>query len=483
MIGDLSNKRWDEDYFLSQRPEVLNMWRTGKEVNLDEAVDYHKAMPYMKNAGRILAKAKEEGRTCVAFRGGVATEEGQIELLKFLQYQGADLLPATCDSYTRNLRFDDVEKGLKESYKQGRSMLNGFPAVNLGVKGCRRVVEAVDLPITCKHGSVDGRILAEVAFAGGMTDYNGGGICFNVVYSKNIPLSVSLEKWQYVDRLVGYYADRGVIINREGSGALTGTLVPPCISISIGIIEALLAAEQGVVAMDISYGQGGNLIQDIAAIRSLNELGDEWTQKMGYKKMSLTSKFDQWMGAFPYDENTAYGVIVLGAATASLGGAQQTIVKSPQEAMGVPTKEANAGGIKATKQAINMMACQKMAEDNKELKLEKTMIRKEVNAIINKVYELGDGDLAVGVANSFEAGVLDVPFAPSISNKGLAMPIRDDKGALRFLNHGCLPFDSEILDFHKEKISKREKLANKKADINMVIEDIYAIGKGYLVKY
>src|SRR5665647_524686 len=260
MIGDLSNKRWDEDYFLSQRPEVLNMWHTGKEVNLDEAVDYHKAMPYMKNAGRILAKAKEEGRTCVAFRGGVATEEGQIELLKFLQYQGADLLPATCDSYTRNLRFDDVEKGLKESYKQGRSMLNGFPAVNLGVKGCRRVVEAVDLPITCKHGSVDGRILAEVAFAGGMTDYNGGGICFNVVYSKNIPLSVSLEKWQYVDRLVGYYADRGVIINREGSGALTGTLVPPCISISIGIIEALLAAEQGVVAMDISYGQGGNLI-------------------------------------------------------------------------------------------------------------------------------------------------------------------------------------------------------------------------------
>lgn len=482
-MEDLRNKRWDEEFFLAQRPDVLKMWHTGSEVDLNDAVAYHKSMPYMKNTARILAKAKKEGRTCVAFRGGVATEEGQIELLQFLQSQGADLLPATCDSYTRNLRFQDVENGIRETYKQGRNMLNGFPAVNIGVKGCRRVAEAVDLPITCKHGSVDGRILAEVCFAGGMTDYNGGGICFNIVYSKNIPLEISLKNWQYIDRLIGYYADRGVIINREESGALTGTLVPPAISLSVGIIEALLAAEQGVVAMDISYSQGGNLLQDIAAIQLLNELGDEWMLKMGYPQMSLTSKMDQWMGAFPYDECTAYGVIVLGAATAALGGAQQTIVKSPQEAMGVPTKEANAGGIRATKQAINMMTCQKFSCDSPELQLEKTIIRKEVNSIIKRVYELGDGDLAVGVVNAFEAGVLDVPFSPSNKNKGLVMPIRDGKGALRFLNSGNLPFDQEVLDYHREKIADREKLAGKEAGYRMVIEDLSAISKGYLVNF
>lgn len=482
-MEELKNKRWDEDYFLAQRPEVLDMWHTGKEVDLEEAVSYHKSMPYMKNTGRILAKAKEEGHTCVAFRGGVATMEGQIELLQFLQEQGADILPATCDSYTRNLRFKDVEKGIEETYKQGRNMLNGFPGVNIGVAGCRKVVDAVDLPITCKHGSVDGRILAEVCFAGGMTDYNGGGICFNVVYSKNVPLATSLKNWQYVDRLIGYYADRGVVINREESGALTGTLVPPSISISVGIIEALLAAEQGVIAMDISYGQSGNLIQDVAAIQLLNELGDEWMLKMGYPKMSLTSKFDQWMGAFPYDETAAYGVIVLGAATAALGGAQQTIVKSPQEAMGVPTKEANAGGIRATRQAIDMMNCQKFMPSSPELQEEKRMIRKEVNAIINRVYELGEGDLAIGVINAFEAGVLDVPFAPSVINKGLAMPVRDAKGALRFLKAGNLPFDKEILDFHRDKIAEREKLAGRKVDYNMVVEDVYAISRGRLVNF
>jgi methylaspartate mutase epsilon subunit len=42
-----------------------------------------------------------------------------------------------------------VEKGIEQSYKEGRSVLNGFPAVNIGVKGVRKVVDAVDLPITC----------------------------------------------------------------------------------------------------------------------------------------------------------------------------------------------------------------------------------------------------------------------------------------------------------------------------------------------
>lgn len=478
----VKNQRWDEDYFLAQRPEVLSMWYTGGEVDLDEAVSYHKSMPPMKNTARILAKAKQEGRTCVAFRGGVATETGQIELLQFLQEQGADILPATCDSYTRNLRFQDVQDGIEESVRQGRSLLNGYPGVNLGVAGNRRVVESVHLPITCKHGSVDGRILAEVCFAGGMTDFNGGGICFNVVYSKNVPLDVSLKNWQYVDRLIGYYAQRGVVINREESGALTGTLLPPSISIAVGIIEALLAAEQGVEGMDISYGQGGNLIQDIAAIRSLNILGDEWMKKMGYERMSLTSKFDQWMGAFPYDECAAYGVLVLGAATAALGGAQQTIVKSPQEAAGVPTKEANGGGIRATKQAIEMMSCQKFSEELPGIKEEMAMIDREVNAIINEVYNMGDGDLAVGVVKAFDAGVLDVPFAPSVMNKGLVMPVRDNCGALRYLNFGNLPFDEEIKDYHRKKIGARTERTGQKADYNMVIEDVYAISKGYLVR-
>ena len=477
---ELKHKRWDEDFFLKQRGDVLAQWTTGAEVDLDEAVAYHLAMPRMKNTGRLLAKAKEEGRTLVAFRGGVATTEGMIELLQFLQDKGADILPATVDSYTRNLRFRETQKGIEESYKQGRSLLNGFPAVNLGVTGCRKVVEAVDLPITCKHGSVDGRILAEVAFAGGLTDYNGGGICFNVVYSKDVPLEVSLFNWQYVDRLIGYYADRGVVLHREESGALTGTLVPPSISLSVGIIEALLAAEQGVPNMCISYGQSGNVLQDVAAIRLLNKIGQMYLDRFNYK-MTLTAKFDQWMGAFPHDEQKAYGVIVLGAITAALGGAQQTIVKSPQEAMGVPTKEANAGGIKATKQAIGLVSKQSYPLDSRMLQEEMDMITQETCAIIDRVIEIGDGDVAVGTVRAFRDGIIDVPFAPSVRNAGRVMPVRDAFGALRYLNTGNLPFDDTIREYHRAKIAEREQRENRKIGYNTVIDDIYAVSRGKLV--
>lgn len=203
---------------------------------------------------------------------------------------------------------------------------------------------------------------------------------------------------------------------------------------------------------------------------------------MGYNDMVLTSKFDQWMGAFPYDETSAYGVLVLGAATAALGGAQQTIVKSPQEAMGVPTKEANAGGIRATKQAIGMMTNQKLGIEVPGIEEEMDLITQEVNAIINTVYDMGEGDLAIGVVRAFESGVLDVPFAPSVRNIGLAMPVRDDRGALRFLDFGNLPIPEKIKKIHRKKLDARAKKYGKPVDFNRVIEDIYGISKGYLVQ-
>ena len=41
----LSNKKWDLDYFMSQREEVLKAWPTGSEVDLDEAIAYQAQIP------------------------------------------------------------------------------------------------------------------------------------------------------------------------------------------------------------------------------------------------------------------------------------------------------------------------------------------------------------------------------------------------------------------------------------------------------
>ena len=55
---DIQNKKIPEDVFRQMRQEVLTQWPTGKDVDLQEAVDYHKAMPKSRDFGAKLLEAK-----------------------------------------------------------------------------------------------------------------------------------------------------------------------------------------------------------------------------------------------------------------------------------------------------------------------------------------------------------------------------------------------------------------------------------------
>lgn len=478
---ELRNKRWSDEEFFEVRKEVLNQWPTGKEVNLEEAIEYNKKIPDHKNFAKKLIKAKEEGITLAQPRAGVALIDKHIELLNFLETEGgADLLPSTIDSYTRQNRYDECEIGIKESISEGRSLLNGFPGVNHGVKGCRQVFEAINNPLESRHGTPDGRLLAEITHASGWTSNEGGGISYNIPYAKNATLGKTILDWQYCDRLVGFYEEQGVSINREPFGPLTGTLVPPSTSNAIAIIESLLAAEQGVKNITVGYGQCGNLIQDVAAIRALEEQCDEYLKANGYKDIYLTTVLHQWMGGFPADEAKAFGVISTGAATAALAGATKVIVKTTHEAIGIPTKEANAQGIKATKMTLNLLKGQRLPM-SQELKTEIEVIKAETKCMIDKIYEIGKGDLATGSVKGFAMGIIDVPFAPSKFNAGKMMPARDNNGAIRYLKFGNIPFTQDIINFNMKKLQERATFENRDVSFQMTIDDIFAVGKGVLI--
>ena len=477
---DIQNKRIPDDEFNKLRKEVLTQWPTGKDVDLDEAVAYHKAMPESRNFSKKLLEAKRTKHTLVQPRAGVPVVEEHIKLMQYLEEFGeADLLPSTIDSYTRQNRYEEAENGISESLRLERAMLNGFPAVNHGVAKCRQVIESVNVPMQVRHGTPDARLLTEITYAGGFTSYEGGGISYNLPYCKNIPIERTIRDWQYVDRLTGLYEEMGVSINREPYGPLTGTLVPPCVSHAVAIVEACLAAEQGVKNITVGYGQCGNLVQDIAAIQTLQDLTDEYLAKYGYSDVEVTTVLHQWMGGFPADEAKAFGVISSGSFIAALAKATKVIVKTPHEAVGIPTMEANAEGLRCTKQVVNMLSDQTFQSN--ELDQEKEIIRHETRTIVDKCFELGNGDLAVGVCRGVEAGVLDVPFAPCRVNAGKMLPCRDNNGAVRILNIGNLPFSQDLIDFHKSKIEERALAENRKASFQMVIDDVYAIGKGRLV--
>jgi len=477
---DLQNKKIGEAEFMASRSEVLAQWPTGARVDLDEAVEFHKSLPQEKVFSRKLCKAKEKGDTLIQPRAGVALVREHIELLTYLQDKGeADLLPTTIDSYTRQNRYKEAEDGIEESVRQCKSMLNGFPAVNHGVDSCRSIIQSLNIPVQVRHGTPDARLLTEISYAGGFTSYEGGGISYNIPYAKNVTLETTIKDWQYADRLTGLYEEMGVSINREPFGPLTGTLVPPCISHAVAIIESLLAAEQGVKNITVGYGQCGNLVQDVSAIRTLEELTESYLQEYGYKDVIVTTVLHQWMGGFPQDEAKALGVISWGSAAGALAKATKIIVKTPHEAMGIPTMEANAQGLRCTKQLISMLADQTL--ENPQVDEEKRIISAETRCIMDKCFELGEGDIAQGAVRAFQAGVIDIPFAPSKYNAGKMLPARDNNGAVRIFAPGAIPFSKELLDFHAGKIDERAKIERRNASFQMVIDDVYAIGKGRLV--
>ena len=98
-MNELKNKRIPDDEFYAIREEVLKQWPTGSEVDLDEAVEFHKSLPEHKVFSKKLVDAKQKGVTLIQPRAGVALIDAPIELLTYLQDKGeADLLPTTIDS-------------------------------------------------------------------------------------------------------------------------------------------------------------------------------------------------------------------------------------------------------------------------------------------------------------------------------------------------------------------------------------------------
>jgi methylaspartate mutase epsilon subunit len=218
----------------------------------------------------------------------------------------------------------------------------------------------------------------------------------------------------------------------------------------------------------------------MAAIRSLKELGHDYFREAGFDDYELTTVFHQWMGGFPESEPQAFSVISWGGAVATLAGATKVIVKTPHEAMGIPTKEANLAGLKCTRQIVNMLSAQPMPQSGR-LDEEVEVIREEVKTVMDRVRDLGEGDLAAGAARAFEAGVIDIPFAPAVCNNGKLLPVRDNEGFIRLFKPGAVPLSPRVEAFHRERIAQRARAERREASFQMVIDDIYAISKGRLV--
>ena len=472
-----SAARIPDDAFAAMRRENLARWPTGAEVDLDEAVDFHRALPAHKNLSAVMRRADAEGRCLTQPRGGFGTLELQLELMRALDRDGlADIVPTTTDSYTRNEQWERAASGITESETAGRSMLNGFPLVCYGPKTSRRLIDAVDKPAIVLSGTSMPRLTGEVGFAAGFTGYLGSGLAYTTSYTKTLSIEDGIRNYQYLDRLTALYQAHGVELHRRQPGFLTGTNIPPCIAIVTAIIDALLAAAQGVRNYGLELAQTLHLVQDAAAIRACRELVQEYLKRVGYEDVFTPVTSLHWMGAWPYDDAQAAALVAYGGTLAAVGGAISVTTKSTHEAFGIPTPAANAEGLRTTRMAI-YLARRIRIDEMPEFRRETELIGREVRPIVDRVLEMGDGDVAVGTVRACEAGVLDIPWSPNRQIRSRVLPARDADGYLRILQPGDMPFPKDVLDFHEARLRERAERDGVPYGRELAVASVYEISE------
>jgi len=465
------------DDFKRMRRENLARWSTGAQVDIDEAVAYHRALPPHKQLAAVMRNADAQGRCLTQPRGGFGTLELQIELMRELDVVGmADIVPTTTDSYTRNEQWASAERGLEESKKVGRSMLNGYPMVCYGPRETRKLIEAIDKPAIVLSGTSFPKLTAEVGYAAGFSGYLGSGLAYTVSYTKETSLEEGIRNYQYLDRLAALYASKGVELHRRQPGFLTGTNIPPSIAIITCIIDALLAAGQGVRNYGLELGQTLHLVQDAAAIRMCRTLVQEYLVKFGYTDVFTPVTSLHWMGAWPHDENQAAALIAYGGTLAAVGGAVSITTKSTHEAFGIPTPKANAEGLRITRMAIYLARNLKL-DSMPEFINECDLIRREVVPVVDKILEMGDGDAAIGTIRAAEAGVLDIPWSPNRWVKSKIMPARDADGYLRILDAGAMPIPRDVMEVHEAQLRRRAEAEGVDYGEDLAVNSVFELSE------
>ncbi|MER7518603.1 cobalamin-dependent protein [Streptomyces sp. NPDC126499] len=459
-----------------QREEVLAQWHTGHQAN--DLEDNAAACAARLSLADVQDRAAREGRVLIHPRTGVAGVRGQIELFRELYEAGADVLSFQIDSLTRNNLHDQVDLLLKESSAQLDTFhgLNGFPLVNHGVGAGRSVTAHFPgTPFQVRHSTRDPRLLAEITYASGVTAFEGGALTYNLPYYRDYSPWHSVPRWAYVDRLTGLYHERfGITVDREFFGVLTAAMVPACIAVVACVLEALLAAQEGVKSVSLGYAEQGNRAQDIGAIRALRRVGRRYLDRHGHEDVAVHTVFHQYMAAFPKDPEKSLALLHGSALTARLSGATRLMLKTAVESSQIPSAAHNAEGLALVRSALDGPDAPPVPE---EADFEEDLIVREASAVLDAILALDASGLGERVALAVETGLLDVPFSPNLWNAGRAMSVRDCSGAVRFADPGAIPLPDDIARLHARAV--RDRQTRDRADLDVLIEgDVLRTARG-----
>jgi methylaspartate mutase epsilon subunit len=481
-IEVIRDKLPDSDFF-EERAEVLSQWPSGKEVELSEAIDYHAHLSDKRSFLKVVSELHRFKKTVNFPRGGTPTLEDQIALNRRMVEVGVPLIPITTDSYTRNGDFKNAQKRLEESIHGGTRKLNGYPLVNHGVRNTRRVLEANEAAYCGRFNGADNRLLTEIGLASGMTSLLLDPFEVFGSYTKTATVEECIRNYQYSYRLAGHYTEAGIPITPDLIGWLPNGPFPYSVGLVCQIVASIIAAEQGVRSTTVNVQTQGNFAQDLAGIRSARKLLRSYLDEFGYSDFVIPGVFAAPVPIFPSPEkeHTALTYMVYSSIIGALGGAEAVVVRTVDEAVGIPTVNAHAVSYESANWVFSVIRQQNIDLEKACIEAEEDMIEKETTLLMDAILNLGNGNVASGFAKAVARGVIDSPMSPNINSKGAVLGIRDANGAARYLDFGNLPFPHSVKDFHIAKVAERAKVENREMDYSVSIEDFWAFSKGRIL--
>jgi methylaspartate mutase S subunit len=255
------------------------------------------------------------------------------------------------------------------------------------------------------------------------------------------------------------------------------------VNIATQIIEALVSAGQGTKSIVPLMNFQGNMNQDIAEIRVCERIFRKYLHKFGFDDVVIPGIIGNQSSLFPFPQDIghAFGYINYVAMIAAMTDLAACSVKTIDEATGVPSVESHMQTYRSANWIFNVVRQQKFEPVTAEIELEERMTELAVSAILDKVTEMGDGDIVVGAVKAVEAGVLDSPFSINIYTKDLVMGARDLQGACRYIDYGNLPIPKEVREYNDEKIKEREKTEGIKLSFNASLADFWSLAGGSVV--
>jgi methylaspartate mutase epsilon subunit len=433
-----------------------------------DTFDFAEVEDFVKNASKELFIShhfKKKNKMLVQPRGGFPTYKKQFALYEFFVDANVDVLPLTIDSNTRLNDYGTAKKMLRLSEDNDVDMLNGYPLVNHGYRTTRKMMTHFNKPVSLRHGTPDARLLIETAIASGIFEIEGGPITYLLPYSKNFPLDKAFLYWKYVERVCANYSKLNEPINRESFGPLTATLVPPCITIVIQLLEMMLSLEEGVKSFSVSFSQSGSMNQDIVMGAVIRKLSKHYAAQIDCADAAINLVYHQWMGAFPTNKDYAEQLISISTVIASMVGADKIITKTREEATGIPTKEANAKTVANTQYSLGILNGLPNVVDQEE----EEILTEEVHWIMEAVFNDPADTLWRKVFNSIKNGIIDVPFSPHIINHNEMITIRDAKKNIRIIERGSVPISDRCYAYERAQCDLTKDTTS---IVNDIIHDI-----------